>query len=262
MRSRTARDKGFSLVEVIIAVAILGVTGLAFIDGLQSNVLQVRRVDANASTAIALASAVENIKAAPYISCAISSTPYNALPNGLSLPAGISLAIQEFVPLATSPWQECQQVRTAGSSQFIVLSATDGSTRTMMRFAPGTPTATPSPTSSPVSSTPLAAAVTTDPRSSCSTFSKSSASKPCLITIANSAGSGTTWRITGITFAGGDFLNPAPTVAIPQSSLISFNTYTLDGGRLCPDKKSPVMAISLIDDGNGTTTTVYPVITC
>ena len=253
-------DRGFSLVEVLLSVVILGVAGLAFIDGLQSNVLQVRRVDANASAAVALASAVENIKAAPYVSCATNRNPYASLPGGLAIPAGITVSVSEFVVGAATPWQPCATVQSAGSAQSIVLTASDGVSRTMMRFAATAPTASPNPTPTPT--VPITATVTTDAKSACGTFSKSSSSKPCLITLTNTAGSGSTWRVTGMTFAGGSFLNPAPTASVSQSTAIVISTYTLDGGRSCPDKTSPAMSIALVDDGNATTTSVFPVITC
>lgn len=268
--SDNARVSGFSLVEVLVAVVILGVTGLALIDGLKSNVLQVQRVDARASSAVALAAAVENLKAAPYVSCAESATPYDAAhlaPYGLALPSGINVVVQEFLTTTTTPWQACTAVRsagTAGAVQYIALTAADGTSRTLMHFAQRTPTPTATPTATPTPTpTPsLGATVTTDPKSACATFSKSSTSKPCLITITNAGGSGTTWRVTAITFAGGAFLNPAPTVSVAQSTPIVISTYTLDGGRSCPDKTTPVMTITLTDDGNGTTTNASPVITC
>ena len=44
MKTPSDPSAGFSLVEVLVAVLILGVTGLALLDGLQSNVLQAQRV--------------------------------------------------------------------------------------------------------------------------------------------------------------------------------------------------------------------------
>lgn len=258
------RDDGFSLVEVMLAVVILGVTGLAFVDGLQSNVLQVRRVDATASSAVVLASAVENIKAAPYVSCKDSATPYNTLPSGLSLPSGLTIAVQEFVPGTSEPWQPCQTVRTSGiggAAQSILLTAADGGTRTMMRFAAGT-------TSVPVSTnpTPLTASVVTDgttnSKSSCNSFGGSSSSKLCTITVTRLTGSGSNWRINGITFIPGvDFFYPS-TTPVPQSTQIVFSTYIQSGSNQCADNKYHDMVISLVDEGNSTTTSVTAALKC
>lgn len=256
-------SQGFSLVEVMVAVVILGVTGLSFLDALQSNVLQVRRVDANASSAVVLAAAVENIKAAPYVSCATTSTPYNTLPNGLSLPSGLTMAVKEFVAGASTQWQDCQAVRASGvggTAQYLLLTAADGGTRTMMRFSAGS--TSQSNTTNP---TPLTAKVETDgsnSKSSCNSFGGSTSTKLCTITITNLSGSGTNWHITDITFiAGIDILYPS-TTPIPQSTPIVFSTYIQSGSKNCSDNQPKYMVISLVDDGNGSTTTVTAVLKC
>lgn len=254
---RTRHSAGFSLVEVMLAVVILGVTGLALLDGLQGSLLQTRRISVHAGTAIALDAAVDNIEAAPYVSCSVNAAPYATLPSGLALPTGITVSVQEFVPTASPAWQTCQNTKTAGSAQSIVLTAADGTTRSMMRFASTSAAASGSPTSTPLSATAVPVAKT-----ACSAFAKSSQSNPCVITMTSSSGSGATWRISSITFAGGDFFNPAPTASVTQATAITISTYTLDGGKFCKDKTTPIMAISFVDDGNGSTTTAYPVITC
>lgn len=254
-RRGTSNAVGFSLVEVMLAVVILGITGLAFLDGLQSNVLQTRRVDANAAIAVVLASAVENIKAAPYVSCATTSTPYQSLPAGLVLPSGISLAVREFLPSASTPWQDCQTVRNsgiAGAAQYLLLSATDGSTRSLMRFAPGSTTQ-----ADVINPTPISAATATDAtdsKSSCSKFGGSAVNKLCQITITNTGGSGTNWHIAAISFIDGvDLLYPS-TTPVPQNTPITFATYIQSGSNLCPDNQVRTMSITVVDDGNGSTT--------
>lgn len=263
MRKRTDADAGFSLVEVLIAVLILGVTGLALLDGLQSNVLQVQRVDARANAAVTLTSAVQSINASPYVSCQTSPAPYSASALqalGFRVPSGMVVSVQEFITTATTPWQDCAAVYAAGTrgaAQVVTLSDASGATRTMMRFDGATPTTSPTPPAVQIS-----AVVSTDPRSTCDIFSKSSANRPCTITVTNTGGTGTTWHIEAVTFAGGSFTNPAPTAAIAQGSPITINTYTLDSGSACPSKTSPLMSIVIVDDGNGSTTTLYPVLTC
>lgn len=255
-----ANADGFSLVEVLIAVLVLAVTGLALIDALQSNLLQSRKVSSSTSSTIGLASLVDVLQAVPFVSCATNSQPYASLPGGYSLPAGTSISVKELSPIDAT-WQDCAAVNrsgVAGSAQQLVITASDGSTRTLMRFA-ATAAPSPTPTQTLVN---LAASTSTSPASVCGAFRNSVKNKTCTITITSSAGSGQGWHIGSITFAGGSFSNPAPTASVSQSTQISFSTYLLDGGANCPAGSAIPMSILLIDDGNSTSTTVGPVLTC
>lgn len=250
MKHFKAPNAGFSLVEVTIAVVVLGVTGLAMLDGLQSNLLQSRKIEVRANSDVALARAVDLLRAAKFTSCSTSPQPYGAPSDG------ITLTVQEFISAATPQWQDCRNVTTKGSAQRISVTASDGTTQTLLRFDSVMPTGTPT------QSVTLAATATASPSSVCNSFRGSKSGKTCTITITNTAGSGQNWHITAITFGGGSFFNPAPTAAISQSSQIVFSTYLLDGGVACPSGSAFPMTIQLLDDGNNTTTTVAPVLTC
>lgn len=253
-------DDGFSLVEVLIAVVVLAVTGLALIDALQSNLLQSRKISTSTTSTITLATAVDVLQAVPYVSCATTSQPYTTLPSGFALPAGTVISVKELSP-ADATWQDCTAINRsgiAGSAQQLIITAGDGSTRTLMRFAT---TAAPSPTPTQTLVN-LAASTSTSPTSVCGAFRNSTKNKTCTITITTTAGSGQGWHIGSITFAGGSFSNPAPTTSASQSTQIAFSTYLLDGGVNCPAGSAIPMSILLIDDGNGSSTTVGPVLTC
>ena len=263
---RNRHEHGFSLVEVLIAVVVLGVTGVALLNGLQSTVLKGRSSAASATTALSLSAAVEVLKAAPFVSCATDATPYEPLPNGLVMPAGMTLDIQEFVATALTPWQNCANVTSAGSAQQILIRDAAGNQRQFLRFAPSgaTPTSSPTPTGTPTPTptTALNATVTVDQSVGCTSFRNSGTSKQCAITFTRSAGSGTQWHLQTVTFAGGAILNPAPTAPVSQSSTITLSTYVTDGGGSCPRGSVLPITVLLVDDGNGSTLTLNPTVRC
>ena len=253
-------DDGFSLVEVLIAVVVLAVTGLALIDALQSNLLQSRKISTSTTSTITLATAVDVLQAVPYVSCATTSQPYTTLPSGFALPAGTVISVKELSP-ADATWQDCASINrsgVAGSAQQLSITTSDGVTRTLLRFAS---TATPTPTPTPTI-TNISASVSTSPSSVCGAFRNSTKTKACSFLITSTAGSGKTWHIGSVTFAGGSFANPAPTTPVSQSTQIGFSTYLLDGGAQCPRASTFPMSILLVDDGNGTTVSVEAVLTC
>lgn len=256
---RRHQDQGFSLVEVLLAVLVLGVTGVALLDGLQSNLLQSRKASASTNSIVNLATAVDVLRAAPFVSCASDSQPYAQLPNGLTLPDGISVTVTEFVSTSATPWQQCSQVSMAGAVQNLIVTAPDGSTRSLMRFGSGSPATPPPP---PPPTITLAAAATASPKSVCDSFRNSKSNKVCTITITSTAGSGGNWHATALGFPGGSVSNPTPTAAITQGTAIQIGTYLLNGASQCAAGTVIPLTIELVDDGNGTTATVQPVLTC
>lgn len=256
--ARARHEHGFSLVEVLIAVVVLGVTGVALLNGLQSTVLKSRSSAVGATNVLSLSAAVDVVKAAPFVSCATDRTPYDPLPNGLAMPAGMTLDIQEFVATELTPWQACSTVTSAGSAQQILIRDATGNQRLFLRFAATTATASPTPT--PTSS--LNASATVDAASSCSQFRSSRLAKPCNITFSRTAGSGTQWHLQSVAFAGGTIVSPAPTAPVSQSSPITVSTYLTDGGVLCPRGTAIPLTVTFVDDGNGSSITLNPGLTC
>lgn len=259
---RTPREHGFSLVEVLIAVVVLGVTGVALLNGLQSTVLKGRSSTASATTALSLSAAVEVLKAAPFVSCATDTTPYQPLPTGLVMPAGMTLDIQEFVATALTPWQNCANVTSEGSAQQILIRDAAGNQREFLRFAPSGVTPTSSPTPTPTPTTALNATATVDQSVGCTSFRNSGPNKQCAITFTRSAGSGMQWHLQSITFAGGSIVNPAPTSPVSQSTPITLSTYVTDGGASCPRGSVLPLTVTLVDDGNGSSLTMNPAVRC
>ena len=262
MKLRMRPEHGFSLVEVLIAVVILGVTGVALLNGLQSTVLKGRSSAASANTALSLSAAVEVLKAAPFVSCATDTTPYEPLPNGLVMPAGMTLEIQEFVATALTPWQNCANVTSVGSAQQILLRDAAGNQRLFLRFATSAASPTSSPTPTPTPTVALNATAAVEQSAGCTAFRNSRSNKQCAITFTRTAGSGTQWHLQSVTFAGGAIANPAPTAPVSQSSAITLSTYVTDGGVACPRATVIPMTVTLVDDGNGSSITLNPVVTC
>lgn len=258
--SRIRGEQGFSLVEVLIAVVVLGLTGVALLNGLQSTVLQSRATTTGANAAISLSAAAEILKAAPFVSCADDPTPYEQLPNGLALPTGLTIDVQEFIATATTPWQACNAVERAGSVQQITIRDAKGSTRTLLRFAATTASSTPTPTPTPT--TALNATAVVDTTSSCGTFRTSRSTRQCVITFTRTAGSGSQWHLGSVTFAGGPIFNPAPTAPVAQSTPIVLSTYLTDGGLQCPRAQVIPISVTLVDDGNSSSVTLQQALTC
>ena len=140
MRRTRGADDGSTLVEVLIAIFVLGVAGLAILNGLQTELAGSRRLQAAASTQIALDAAAAAIGSVAYRSCATDSTPYDALTPGLSLPAGTVVSVDELSSAATDAWVPCATPRSApGAVQRVTVRTADGTrSRTLMRFAGAT----------------------------------------------------------------------------------------------------------------------------
>ena len=137
MRGVRGADDGSTLVEVLIAVLVLGVAGLAILSGLQTELAGARRLQAVASTQVSLDAAAAAIGTVAYRSCATDATPYDALTPGLALPAGTVVTVEELDNAVADAWVPCATPRNAaGAVQRVTVSTADGTrTRTLMRFA-------------------------------------------------------------------------------------------------------------------------------
>lgn len=139
IRGLTRADQGSTLIEVLIAVVILGVTGLALLDGVRSQVLQSGRVERAATKVVTLEAVAAMVAAAPYRSCVEDPTPYDSLTTGLSLPESVTVGVQEFQGGAAGGWQPCgpgQQITIPGSAQQVTVSVEgDSRVRSILRFA-------------------------------------------------------------------------------------------------------------------------------
>ena len=76
MPRRFQREAGFSLLEVIIAVTVLSIAGLAILNGLQSTQSGARTVDKKANAMIALTSAAEVISSSAFPKCTDGQLPF------------------------------------------------------------------------------------------------------------------------------------------------------------------------------------------
>ena len=249
------RDHGFSLIEVMIAVSVLGMIGLAFINGLQGNVLQSRKLAARSEDSVRLAAAVDVLKAAPFVSCAVDADPYLPLKTGVQWPDGVTFSVDELT--AAGSWQACDTVKTAGAVQRLMLTTPAGSQDSLLRFANGVLLST-----TPQAADPFAVSYAVAPPSACNAFRDSKSNKTCTVTLTASNGSGSNWHVTSIAFAGGT-LNPiAPTPSVAQPQQIVFDAYLVDGGASCSKGTQLPLQIAVVDDGNQSTASVSPVVKC
>ncbi len=133
-----ARDDGESLIELIVAVAILGVAVVAIVAGLGTSVLMsdVHRKQATAGVAVRdYAEAVENVVVGGgYVACASADGHDYAAPSGFAVPSGYSrsmVAGPGGQPLAYwngSGWQNtCPATGDTGLQQLTVqVASNDG----------------------------------------------------------------------------------------------------------------------------------------
>jgi prepilin-type N-terminal cleavage/methylation domain-containing protein len=81
-------DDGYTLIEVILAVAIMGITFVAVLSGIATTVVTARVHRDQADVSTVLVSASERVKAAAYVPGATSATYLGAAQTAPSLPAG------------------------------------------------------------------------------------------------------------------------------------------------------------------------------
>ena len=225
MQRTRSREHGFSIIEVLIAVVVLGVTGAALMNGLRTHLVQAGGDQDRAAATVSLAAAVAAVQRTAYVSCADDATPYEPSADGLTV------TVREFVSYDAQPWQACSDVRAAGSAQQVTIRNAGGAVRTVLRFASGTGgDATPPPPPPTV----FAIIAGLDPSGSCAKFRNSTASKPCTVTVTVSGGTPTNWFVDTISFTGGAISNPTPTTPVGGTMPTVFSTYLTDGGKSCP----------------------------
>lgn len=145
------KSQGFSLVEVMIAVVILGVVGSVLINGLLTGRANSEKVSVNAQVFTRLDAAAQVIAATPYLTCSIAGTnPYETL----SLPDRVTVERVDGITRA-GQWVQCGDATWGNQStiiQRVIIKApytnnADGSAytgegakyirRTVLKAAPG-----------------------------------------------------------------------------------------------------------------------------
>jgi Tfp pilus assembly protein PilE len=133
-----ARDRGESLIELVVAVTILGVAVVAIVAGLGTSVLMsdVHRKQATAGVTVRdYAEAVENaVVAGGYVACANADGHDYAAPSGFAVPAGYSRSVvagpggQPLAYWNGSGWQNtCPAAGDTGLQQLTVqVASADG----------------------------------------------------------------------------------------------------------------------------------------
>jgi prepilin-type N-terminal cleavage/methylation domain-containing protein len=80
MKKLFRQDQGFSLIEVLIAVVVLGIAGITILSGLQTALLSGKKLDDRASALIAMNAAAQIVNNVPYQSCVYSADASSVLP--------------------------------------------------------------------------------------------------------------------------------------------------------------------------------------
>ena len=86
--TRPARDAGETLIEIVISIAIMGIAFVALMGGMLTAVSLSALHRQQADTQLQLVSAIEQVKTAPYVDCAVSTT--------YPRPAGVTNEIVEY----------------------------------------------------------------------------------------------------------------------------------------------------------------------
>jgi prepilin-type N-terminal cleavage/methylation domain-containing protein len=111
MRSEFADDRGASLIEVLVAVVVLGTAGVAAIGSLYTSI-RVSDVHRDQATAAAVAGDYsERIAGAPDLGCASAAATYASVASQVDIPAGYSADVDPIEWWTGSGWGAC----TAGA---------------------------------------------------------------------------------------------------------------------------------------------------
>jgi len=87
--ARVETEAGFTLVEVLVAVAILGVGVLAVVGGMMTSIKVSAQGQFTADTQTSLRGYAEAVTAAPYVECgALSPSPYTPAATSFPVPSG------------------------------------------------------------------------------------------------------------------------------------------------------------------------------
>jgi len=122
----TTDDRGETLLELLIAVVIMGIAVVAIVGGLAASTL-VSDQHRKAATAGSYArDYAEAVKSMPYVSCA-SASAY-PVPAGFGLPAGYAATVQAVRYWSGSAWQaSCPGLGDVGLQQVTVqVASSDG----------------------------------------------------------------------------------------------------------------------------------------
>jgi type II secretory pathway pseudopilin PulG len=86
--TRASRDAGETLIEIVISIAIMGIAFVALMGGMLTAVSMSTLHRQQADAQLQLVSALEQVKSAPYVDCAINTT--------YPRPAGVTNEIVEY----------------------------------------------------------------------------------------------------------------------------------------------------------------------
>jgi Tfp pilus assembly protein PilV len=107
MSRRLSDDRGSSLLEVLVAVVVLGTAGAAAIGGLYTSI-RVSDVHRHQTTAAAVARDYsERIAGAPDLNCGSASGTYGSLAGQVGIPTGYTASVGPIESWTGSAWAPC-----------------------------------------------------------------------------------------------------------------------------------------------------------
>lgn len=91
MNVRSGEDTGVTLVEVLLAVAVLGIGVLATVSGMMTSIKVSGQGQAAAETLTTLRGYAEAVSEAPYVECgSLSPSPYTPTSTSFTIPSGMA----------------------------------------------------------------------------------------------------------------------------------------------------------------------------
>jgi Tfp pilus assembly protein PilV len=107
MHRRLSDDHGATLIEVLVAVVVLGTAGLAVLGALYTSIA-VSATHRDQSTAAAVARDYsERIAGAPDLNCSTAASTYGSYSGAVGIPAGYTATVGPIESWTGSSWGAC-----------------------------------------------------------------------------------------------------------------------------------------------------------
>ena len=124
MARHLSDDRGASLVEVLVAVVVLGTAAASAVGGLYTSIAVSDSHRQQTTAATIAGHYTERIAGSPDLNCASAATTYGSYAGGVGVPAGYTTSVGPIESWTGSAWGAC----TTGELQrvTVVVSSDDG----------------------------------------------------------------------------------------------------------------------------------------